>query len=46
MKPLSMSGFISFSGPFWPTSCMPPSAMAQTIRMFLTFSRLICVSLE
>ena len=31
MKPLSMSGLISASGPFWPTSCMPASASAQTM---------------
>src|SRR6266446_4895774 len=46
MKPLSTSGLTSFSGPFCPTSCMPPSASAQTSRRFLTLSRLIWVSLE
>ena len=46
MRPLSMSGFTSFSGPFWPTSCRPPSASAQTIRRFLTLSRLISDSFE
>ena len=45
-KPLSTSGWTSLSGPFCPTSCMPPSAIAQTSRRFLTFSRLICVSFE
>jgi hypothetical protein len=44
--PLSMSGLTSLSGPFCPTSCMPPSASAQTIRRFFTLSRLICDSFE
>ena len=33
-------------GPFCPTSCIPPSAIAHTMRRFLTLSRLICVSFE
>src|SRR6185295_8248416 len=41
MNPLSISGLTSFSGPFCPTSCMPPSAMAHTRRRLLTLSRLI-----
>jgi hypothetical protein len=46
IAPLSMSGLTSFSGPFCPTSCMPPSASAHTMRRFFTFSRLIWVSFE
>src|SRR5437660_4403396 len=46
MKPLSTSGLTSFSGPFCPTSCIPPSAIAQTSRKFLTLSRLNWVSFE
>src|SRR5712691_8134418 len=41
MKPLSTSGLTSFSGPFCPTSCMPPSAIAQTSLRFLTLSPFI-----